>query len=106
MRHIFPFFNFFWCIYNNIFWKNIWSGGDIIGSGSYTESNNLFNTVPLFINGDPESVDPYDPNNYKLSQTSPAIDAGADLSGIVDIDFFGTARPQGNGYDIGAYEYD
>jgi len=40
----------------------------------------------------------------KLSTNSPAIDAGVTISSITT-DFFGTSRPQGTGYDIGAYEY-
>ncbi len=39
-----------------------------------------------------------------LLETSPAIDSGIDLQGIVDYDFAGISRPQGNGWDIGAYE--
>ena len=41
--------------------------------------------------------------NYHLVQTSPCIDAGT-LVALVD-DFEGNLRPQGIGYDIGAYEF-
>ncbi|MFW6146589.1 MAG: choice-of-anchor Q domain-containing protein [Planctomycetota bacterium] len=42
--------------------------------------------------------------DVRLAPDSPAIDAGgADLAPDVDIDF--VARPQGEAYDIGAYEY-
>jgi hypothetical protein len=41
--------------------------------------------------------------NYRLAATSPAIDIG--LNTGLATDFAGTARPQGPGYDIGAYEY-
>jgi len=34
---------------------------------------------------------------------SPATDAGLTLA-LVPNDYYGTSRPQGNGYDIGAYE--
>jgi hypothetical protein len=44
-------------------------------------------------------------NNLQLREGSPAINAGADLSGLVREDHSGTARPQGAGWDIGAYEY-
>ena len=44
-------------------------------------------------------------NNFQLSSGSPAIDAGYTLSGIVGTDVQGIARPQGSGYDIGAFEY-
>jgi len=42
-------------------------------------------------------------NDYHLLATSPAIDAGTAVDLQTDIE--GTRRPQGSGYDIGAYEY-
>lgn len=42
-------------------------------------------------------------NDYHLSQNSPAIDAGTS-SNAPGQDLAGTTRPQGNGFDIGAYE--
>ncbi len=43
--------------------------------------------------------------DYRLASGSPAIDKGADVSSFgVTYDFSSTARPTGNGYDIGAYE--
>ncbi len=45
---------------------------------------------------------------FKIAETSPCKDAGLDASGeaygSVCDDYFGTARPQGGRYDIGAYE--
>lgn len=42
--------------------------------------------------------------NYHLKSTSPAIDAGSYLMApLVDKD--GIARPQGNGFDVGCYEF-
>jgi hypothetical protein len=41
--------------------------------------------------------------NFRLQSTSPAIDAGINIDTTVDIE--GNPRPQGGGYDIGAYEY-
>jgi predicted outer membrane repeat protein len=44
----------------------------------------------------------------RLLSASPAIDAGASVvlpEEEADNDFFGTARPQGAGHDIGAYEF-
>ena len=42
-------------------------------------------------------------HDYHLASGSPAIDAGATI-GDVTRDRLGTVRPQGRGYDIGAYE--
>jgi hypothetical protein len=44
-----------------------------------------------------------DPAWFRLSPDSPAIDAGVSLADV-QTDFYGVARPQGTGYDIGAYE--
>ncbi|MFZ2098013.1 MAG: choice-of-anchor Q domain-containing protein, partial [Anaerolineales bacterium] len=41
--------------------------------------------------------------NYHIPEGSPAIDAGLDVGITTDLD--GNLRPQGNGYDIGAYEF-
>lgn len=42
--------------------------------------------------------------NFQLQNGSPAIDHGTVLLDVLT-DILGTARPQGNGYDIGCYEY-
>src|SRR4051794_13505906 len=47
-------------------------------------------------------------SDYTLSATSPAIDAGAVVAGPnqpPETDLAGHARPQGAGYDVGAYEF-
>jgi len=41
--------------------------------------------------------------DYHLSDTSPCIDAGVEVE--LDTDLEGNPRPAGEGYDIGAYEY-
>jgi hypothetical protein len=56
-----------------------------------------------YVEGLPRFVDPYGAD-FHLQATSPAIDKGSSIDAPVD-DYDGTPRPQGTGYDIGAYEY-
>lgn len=42
-------------------------------------------------------------DNYTLQPGSPAIDAGANVG--ITTDYAGATRPQGAGFDIGAYEF-
>lgn len=55
------------------------------------------------IKGDSKFVNPSD-NDYHLRSDSPAIDNGVNSS-LVSLDHDGNSRPQGNAYDIGAYEF-
>jgi hypothetical protein len=82
--------------------------------------NNIFsqNTTPIQIgsgvpqaqiisdhnltSGDPKFVNPAG-GDFHLQVGSPAIDTGSSLNAPVT-DFDGNSRPQGAGYDIGAYE--
>ncbi len=64
--------------------------------GGHTGEGNL-SEPPLFVdeaNGD-----------FHLRTASPAIDTGTDED-VPDVDLDGVARPQGDGFDMGAYEYD
>jgi parallel beta-helix repeat protein len=72
--------------------------GDYNLSGDATAigAHSLPNTNPLFVNAAA--------GDFHLSATSPAIDAGVALPAVA-VDFDGVSRPQGLGYDIGAYEY-
>ncbi len=79
----------------NIIYRN--DGQPIYSNDTYNPINDLWDINPLFVdsqNGD-----------YHLQAGSPAIDAGDNLGVSVPNDFVGTLRPQGKGYDIGAYEY-
>ncbi|MGZ3537740.1 MAG: choice-of-anchor Q domain-containing protein, partial [Thermodesulfobacteriota bacterium] len=61
-------------------------------------------TVVNAKSGDPKFVTPG--SNYHLQSGSPAIDVGAStVSSKVTKDYDGVPRPQGSGYDIGAFEY-
>jgi hypothetical protein len=44
--------------------------------------------------------------DFSLLSGSPAINAGVDLGSPFNRDKNGVARPQGNGWDLGAYEFD
>lgn len=70
--------------------NNIWFG---LGN-SPTQTTGNVNSDPLLVNPT---------TDFHLRGGSLAIDAGATLS--LSFDFEGTKRPQGAGYDIGAYEY-
>jgi len=87
---------------NSIVWANNTQqiGGDGIFTatycdiqGGYSGTGNL-NSDPLFVGGD----------DYQLTSSSPCIDAGTSTDAPAT-DIVGTIRPQGSGYDMGAYEY-
>ena len=73
--------------------------------GTWTLGNNLCDVSGpgCSIVGYPKFINPAG-NDFHLQSTSPAINAGATLSEVTT-DFDGILRPQGSGYDIGAYEY-
>ena len=56
------------------------------------------------VNADPRFV-AAGAGDFALSQTSPCIDAGADVSAVVLRDLLGLPRPQGVAVDIGAFEF-
>lgn len=116
-------------IYNNVFYNNMIAIQlDGLGGTTYTDiKNNIFsnNTVNLSggagrtvdynvfhnstavgshdITSDPLFVDPTN-SDFHISVSSPAKNAGVTLADVTT-DILGVSRPQGVGYDIGAYEY-
>jgi hypothetical protein len=90
-----------------------YTGGSVdVAAGVGTFANNLWyggtDAVPLFDasskTGNPQFVSAG--TDFHLHAGSPAIDAGSNIvAGIVSNDFGFIARPQGSGFDIGAYEF-
>lgn len=75
---------------------------DQSSTGTYIEipftidPSNLNNQDPLFVGSAT--------GDYHLAKGSPCVDTGTSTSAPVT-DIAGTSRPQGQGYDMGAYEY-
>jgi Domain of unknown function (DUF5123) len=109
-------------VQNNIFYKNGGPNGIVFYTQQgrrHVVKNNLFfpsgenlaSTEPdAYEAGDNQQANPLftDPESFDfhLKPGSPAIDAGADLTGRgVKTDFDGDARPAGKGFDIGADEF-
>lgn len=75
--------------------NNLWYGGSAgpgAGTGDVTAN-------PLLVNPGTNKA-----SDYKPKSGSPAIEAGSTL-GQVTNDYAGSTRPQGQKYDIGAYEF-
>jgi len=71
---------------------NLYVGVDYANKGS----NDIYTTTNPFNGTD----------DYTLYSNSPAVDHGTNLSSAgVTVDLIGTSRPQGDVFDIGAYEY-
>lgn len=82
---------------NNIYVGLIWNQRSSYGWTLGPSENLVTNLNSLFIGATN--------NDWRLRSGSSAIDAGKDLSGkSLSVDFEGKPRPQGAGWDIGAYE--
>ncbi len=98
-------------VWNNIFYNagsNYWAsdGGTVEGSHNILFSSDG-NVDPAdfpsdLVNIDPRMIDPAN-DDYHIPFISPAVDAGLNVAITVDLE--GNMRPQGKGYDIGAYEF-
>jgi parallel beta-helix repeat protein len=82
------------------------------GASAITEDYNLVYQSGGSLSGahdktgiDPQFADTAYYSGFRLKSTSPAVNAGVALTGLVNTDRVGTSRPQGGGWDMGAYEY-
>lgn len=73
--------------------KNLFNGGTVSSGSGITLSGTEITAAPDFVGA----------SDFHLNATSPAVDAGAALGVVVDLD--GNVRPSGAGPDLGAYEY-
>lgn len=80
-------------VFNNIVYQT--ATAPLYLNTEVVSGNNLINTDPKFVNAAA--------GDFKLLSTSPAIDAGM-ATNAPSFDFDNISRPQGNGFDIGAYE--
>jgi hypothetical protein len=83
-------------IQNNIIYNFATDIDTGTASGTVTATNQT--TDPSFVNESGTTA-----ADFKIQSGSSAIDAGTTLVSV-DIDFDSISRPQGSGYDIGAYE--
>jgi hypothetical protein len=104
---------------NNLFWQNgdpviiRWASGNLKTYHSTSDFEGFAGGDNNII-GNPLFEDPLN-SNFALNQNSSAIDAGIihkaydtyfDLHGVdIKYDFLGKHRPQGLGWDLGAFEY-
>ncbi len=74
--------------------NNLWSGNP---GGRWVDNGDVYGNPELLMKGDPSK-----PEYYQLSDLSPCIDMGIDISDIIE-DFFGNKRSEK--LDIGACEF-
>jgi hypothetical protein len=84
-------------VQNNIVYQpGVTSPRPIVDLGANNTFSNNLTSDPLFV--DPSAHD------FHLLEDSPAIGEGTALAEVTE-DYDGVLRPQGNAYDIGAYEF-
>lgn len=97
---------------NNIIYSTgepyLTGGSAILPAGDYRNCWYGYSEQPAWdttaIDGDPQFFDPVG-MDFRLTGGSPCIDTGKDVSVVVTRDLSGITRPQGMGFDLGAFEY-
>jgi len=89
---------------NNLIYQPRGKADYLIGSSEYSLSQyqSMSGKGRGSIAADARFIDPSG-HDFRLLSDSPAIDAGVDIGLTTDMD--GRSRPQGPGYEIGAYEH-
>lgn len=93
----------YWTFKNNYYSKTPEPGGFLSQeSGEVINSNpNLKNLITL-----PTTFNDFNPQNYHLTSSSPAVNAGTkSYLNLVNSDYLGSSRPHGSAPDIGFHEY-
>lgn len=89
---------------HNLFYGLGANRGLSVGAEPYpwagTAAGNIYDTDPQFSVASPSSF-----LEFKLKSISPVVNVGADLGAVVAADLVGVGRPQGVGFDFGAFEY-
>lgn len=93
---------------NNIFWQNGTMGNVTVSGGTF--NTNIYDSASVVstskavgnVTADPHMKDPAN-GDFTLTFVSPVLDAAQPLDDVTE-DLVGTARPQGAGSDVGAFE--
>lgn len=80
---------------NNIAWLNGYGDWSVAAGAAATADHNLWGIDAKFVNATT--------GDFRLRAGSPAIDTGS-AAGAPAVDLAGVSRPQGAGFDIGAFE--
>lgn len=77
----------------------------VVAESEYSPNSNdlvddpLFARIPVSENMEDHITEGLQPEDFALTRGSPAIDSGADLTNLADVDFFGVTRPKDGNND-------